>query len=80
MMHNENNGLILCAVVIMPPGSGVSKGLLAGIVLGSISFAATLLLATVLIIYKTCPRFHRKVLKNQPGESIYLFHVLWMAV
>lgn len=64
----------------MPPGSGVSKGLIAGIILGSISCAATLLLATVLIICKMHPRFQRKVLKNQPSESIYLFHVLWMAV
>nr|XP_048319450.1 probable LRR receptor-like serine/threonine-protein kinase At1g06840 [Ziziphus jujuba var. spinosa] len=50
----------------MPPESGMSKGIIAAIVLGSISCAATLLFAIVFIYNKTHPTFQRKVSKNQP--------------
>lgn len=56
----------------MPPESGMSKGIIAAIVLGSISCAATLLFAIVFIYNKTHPTFQRKVSKNQPCKFFYL--------
>ncbi|KAH7515119.1 hypothetical protein FEM48_Zijuj11G0162200 [Ziziphus jujuba var. spinosa] len=64
-MHIEIIGLHLFAVIIMLPGSGMSKGQIAGIVLGSISCAATLLLAIALIYNKNHLGFKQKISKKR---------------
>ena len=62
----------------MPPGSGISKGVLAGIILGAITCGATLVMAIVFIFNKTHPGGQLKASKNQPSKSVDLFHELWM--
>lgn len=78
MKRIEIMDLNLFAVIIVPQGSGMSKGQIAGIVLGSISCAATLLLAIALIYNKTHPGFQKKVSKNRSSKSVHLFHKLWL--
>ena len=58
----------------------MSKGLLAGIILGAISCGATLIMAIIFIFNKTHPGVQRKASKYKPSKSVYLFHELWMAL
>ena len=59
------------AVFLPPLKSGISKGAVAGIVLGAISCAITLILAFALVFLKRLPlpRYEHKVSKDQSSEA-----------
>ena len=73
-MLTENRFYFSFAVIIIKfPGSGMSKGLLAGIIIGAFSCGVVLIMAIIFIFNKTHPRvLQRKASKYKPSKSVYL--------
>ena len=64
--------LLDLAVIIRPPKTGMSKGALVGIVLGTISCAITVVLALTLVFLKWNPKRQRNASKDQAREYLLI--------